>query len=385
MTARPRVGARPGPGLDLQHQRLLRAAFATRRGDVEAAWRAWHAAGGDVRSADDASIRLMPLVGQSLARHGLEHVELGRLRGLQRRGFVERARLVQVVGSWIAALADDGVPVIITGAIASQRGHGELAPRAGHDSGLLVRPRDVARATRRLRALGLAPVGTHPPTLARALRGDANLADEGWTTELAWVERGGTSITLRWALLPTNAGPTSDARIWACAVPAGGALAGRALTPTHALLVALVRLALGDLASDRAADALAILASGEPIDWRLLDSETRARRVEALARAGLEACRAIVGADDATGFAGPAAVLGGLWSEPARPLAATIFTARWDVAAALGPHLEGRSPGDAARVVARAALHHVAATRTGETLLALTRPARRALLGLRTR
>lgn len=315
---------------------LLHAAFDRSRVSAQAAWHRWCLVD-DLQTTDTTSLRLMGLVGRNLARHGIADANIDRLRGLRRHNFVEHTRHVARLVPVVAALRAQGVQPLLLGPVAlGPLAYGELGPRAPGPSALLVPPASVPTCVRVLRGLGFVPQGTHPPTLWRALLGESNLAEQGYADALRWGHDGVT-FELRWALSSTHIGPASDAAVLARRVPFtfGELVVDTASAADHLLFALLQR----NDQPDWIADALSLL--GTPIDWPTFTAEVERRGLGAPVH---DALRFL--ADE---FGELAIVVPSLVRAP---LMSTVLL----------PHLDGRTPLDAARVGARFVMHRLAAT-----------------------
>lgn len=328
---------------------LLHAAFDRSRISTQAAWHRW-CLDEDLQTTDTTSLRLMGLVGRNLARHGIADVDLDRLRGLRRHNFVEHTRHVARLTPVVAALRAQGVQPLLLGPVAlGPLAYGELGPRAPGPSILLVPPASVPTCVRVLRGLGFGPEGQHPPTLWRALLGESNLAEQGYADALRWGHDGVT-FELRWALASTHIGPASDAAVVARRVPFtfGELVVDTASAADHLLFTLLQR----NDEPDWIADALSLL--GTTIDWPTFAAEVERRGLGAPVQNALRYL-----ADE---FTEHDITVPSLLQGPPRP---TLLL----------PHLDGRTPLDAARVSARFVMHRVAATPIVQRLRPLLRPA----------
>jgi len=356
------------------HTLLLHAAFDRTPAKVASAWSQWLAGGNDILTTDHVSLRLMPVIGKNLARHAVPEAALDRLRGVRRHSFVEHTRYARQLAPVIQSLAAEGVAVVLLGGLVlAQRFYGEVGLRAPSDTALLVAPRDVPAAVRCLRRLGFGPQGQHPATLLGALHGKTNLADQGYAHALRWGRA--DEIALQWALLPSQVGPGSDMSVLARTTTfQTGELVVRTLSAGDHLLSAVMRGVVHDVTTepDWIADALAILTSDAcaTIDWPSLIAEAQRRSIELPLREGLD----YLDSEFAVDAIIPEAVLTALVKAPARRERSRIAALT-----ALMPHLDGRTPLDAARVSSRFALHQLATSPGADKLRPFVRPLWRVL------
>jgi hypothetical protein len=340
-------------------QLLLLHSALDRGPNAAAAWEAWRRGGGEIRTLDRLSSRLLPLIAKNLADNGVPEPELGLLRGVRRYAWVEHTERIRRLAPFAAALAGAGIQVLfLKGAALAPLYYGELGLRALADLDVLVRRDDVPRAVRRLAQLGVRPRDGYAKSLERALAGEANLADEGFQHSLPFFTRDGLELDLHWSVMYSNAGPHSDDAMWARAVPFSVAgVEGLTLCATDHLLHALVHgLSYSDAATIRwIADAILILRHG--VDWTVLLGEVARRRLELPAR-------------EALGFL--ADEFGAPVPDPVRQRLAEVHPTAlarlryldllqdwgevrppWTLFAGVARFTEGRSPLDALRVSAR--------------------------------
>ncbi len=134
-----------------------------------AAWSQWKQGGGDIDTLDHRSFRLLALVAKNLAEQGVPDPDLGRLRGVRRRSWVEHINLMRRVAPYAGALVAGGLEILfLKGVVLAPVYYGDLGLRMLSDVDVLVHWRDVPRAIALLAQVGVTPHGSYPPTLARA-------------------------------------------------------------------------------------------------------------------------------------------------------------------------------------------------------------------------
>ena len=146
--------------------------------------------------------RLLGSIGRNLADAGAEIPELPRLRGFQRKWWVEQQMTARWLDEWVPVLTGAGIGAWVTGGLAwSVVGWG-YADRPGvrwpDDTRLLVRRGDVADAQHALTAAGAS--GLPSDRLARRIRLHAEtplrLGDR-WTS-LGWLPSPGLAQAVEW-------------------------------------------------------------------------------------------------------------------------------------------------------------------------------------------
>jgi hypothetical protein len=301
---------------------------------------------------------------------------------VRRRTWVKYADLMRQLKPFIKAMSDAGVDVYFLKGIA-------LAPLYYDDAGLrslgdidvMVEPEQIPRAVRALVAAGMRPHPESPGTLAAALAGDTNLADQGYRHGIPFVTDDGVELDLHWAVLHTHVGPGSDRPMRERAVPVSIArIDGFTLAPCDHLLHVIVHgLAYNNIPTNRwVADAVAILRHPDvAIDWPVLAGEAERRGLQppvydALSYLAREFEAPI-----------PEAILSRL--APPWPLMARLryrelvpewgdVRPPWLVLAELAKHLDGRPPAEALAVTGRFFKHRFDPTRPSHMAKQLVRP-----------
>ena len=245
---------------------LVRAATST-GSDAVAAW-ATRPDDFDLDEIWDRELaRLLPAIGIALADAGHDDPDLPRLRGMQRKAWVEHQLQAAALRPWLDVLEHAGVGVWLTGGALLARvpwAHGD-APgvRWADDTRLLVRPGDAERAHAAL----VAADATGRPTarVRRRLRLHAGLPvllGERWT-DLTWQPapaiRSGSSWWSDGSTMPigdrtVRALDPADAAVATCALAASGVVG-------PSLALDLCRLAV-DPAVDRDVAGEAALRAG---------------------------------------------------------------------------------------------------------------------------
>lgn len=169
---------------------LLRAATATGPAAIDA----WESLPDDFDLDEiwDRELgRLLPSIGRNLADAGADVPEMPRLRGAQRKWWVEQQLTARWLAEPLAVLTDAGVDVILAGGAAwsaTEWGHVDRpGTRWPDDSHLLVRPDDALRAHALLVDAGAE--GRPVERVERRLRLHADTPlriEERWST-LAWL------------------------------------------------------------------------------------------------------------------------------------------------------------------------------------------------------
>jgi putative nucleotidyltransferase-like protein len=124
---------------------LLRGAFLEGSAALDA-WDAWHA-GTSLDAVDPECYAMLPLLHRKLEALGADHAELGRLKGVRRRTWLENQMVLREAAQQLQCLRDAGIDTLLLGGLALVTGY-------YHDPGLrrlreieiLVRRKDAARA-----------------------------------------------------------------------------------------------------------------------------------------------------------------------------------------------------------------------------------------------
>lgn len=204
--------------------------------------------------------RLLPAVGRSLRDAGYDDPVVPRLRGMQRKTWVEHQLLAASLAPWLDALAAAGVEVWpVGGALLAQVAwaHGdEPGIRWVDDTALAVRPHAAERAVAVLAAAGATTRAE--PRVRRRLRLHAGLP----------VELDGRWIDLVWQ--PAAALPASTEWWRSGSEVTLGERPVRALDPAVATVVSCLRLVSGPAGADTALDLCRLLRN-PAIDRRDVD------------------------------------------------------------------------------------------------------------------
>ncbi|TDT15630.1 putative nucleotidyltransferase-like protein [Ilumatobacter fluminis] len=146
--------------------------------------------------------RLLPSIGRNLSDAGADVPELPRLRGFQRKWWVEQQLTARWLAEPIDVLASAGLDVAVAGGLAWSANAWGYADRPGvrwaDDTHLLVRADDAVRAHAAL--VGVGAHGRPEERVARRVRlhvGTPLHVDERWTT-LGWLPTSGVRRTADW-------------------------------------------------------------------------------------------------------------------------------------------------------------------------------------------
>lgn len=203
MTAVP-TSARPDPAQRL----LLQAALKDGAAAVDA-WREW------VRAIafdemDAASQRLIPLLARNLQRLGVDHPDVGRMRGIHRYWWSRNQILLRKLPQVLAALADAGIEaMVLKGIPLALRYYDDVGLRPMTDFDLLVPTVDADRA--------LAVMAAHGWSInepVRVFRRDRRI-DVYARPGVGFVAADRTECDLHWHLLHDCCWDGADAPFWA--------------------------------------------------------------------------------------------------------------------------------------------------------------------------
>ncbi len=252
-------------------QRLLLDAALRDGAPAFAAYRTWRARVDLDAEFGYHTLRLLPLVYDNLQRQGLRDPLMGRLKGVYRRAWYETHRLLHQVRPVVAALVEDGVPLLLLkGAPLVLDYYGNHALRPMADVDLVVTPGDLDRALAVLRSLGWrTPVEPDADVLR-------------FRHAVQCLGPGGAEMDLHWHVLYEAGSEAADADFRSTLEPLDFlGCAVRQLDPTGLLLVVIVHgLRWNHETPIRwIPDALTILRRrGADIDWdRLLRMATSHR------------------------------------------------------------------------------------------------------------
>lgn len=245
-------------------EQLLHACLDLNDATARDTWRLWREAV-DFDRIDPASMRFMPLLLRRLENLGISDPNLGRYRGLHRRGWVRSQQLLHQLHTLTGQLNQLGIPtLVLKGAAIASRYYGEIGLRPMGDADLLVPHIDAARAIACLVQNGWSPEYQRDPDSLIRHHLDHNHA---W----GFQNGQGQSVDLHWKLLHLGTSHNLDQRFWhhARSLSLPGFTA-QTLSTTHHLFHTLVHgVPLNSVPGFRwVADALMILRNaGAEVDW----------------------------------------------------------------------------------------------------------------------
>lgn len=268
------VDAPGGCWPDARQQRLLKAALL---GGPEAAeaWTEWVAEAGLDR-LDQASFRLLPLVGRNLQAQGFRDAHTSTLRGVHRRAWCENQVLFHKMAATLAEFRRASIDtLLLKGAALAVLHYRDCGLRPMRDFDVLV-PEEQAQA-----ALGvLDDAGWRPD---RRLPRKLDRAFTSFRHSICMHHPDGREIDLHWHALYWCCYPGADREFWEHSVPLEiGGVSTRALSAEDELIVTCAH---GVVWSEPPpirwiADAVAILRASPSFDWsRVLDFAARNRLV----------------------------------------------------------------------------------------------------------
>jgi hypothetical protein len=247
-------------------QRLLLTAALALDGAAVDAWRRWHARGYLDRT-DEGSFRLLPLVFHNLQARGFDDPAMPVLKGIFRRAWAANHALLHALLPVVSGLEARGIPtLLLKGPALATRYYANVGLRPMRDIDVLVPSGEQAwRVITDLQRAGWTLKTWMPPRVGPAFwrfRHSASLFD----TQAREVD-------VHWHVLLRCCRASIDEGFWARAVPLQ--ILGtqtRALDATDQLLLACsYGPELDPIAPLRwIADAVMILRSPYPIDWRRL-------------------------------------------------------------------------------------------------------------------
>lgn len=290
----------PGPDQEL----LLRAALLE-AGETAEAWGRLRARL-ELGALDHASLRLLPLLGANLRRHGLDDGLARRLGHARRAVALQNQMLFDGGRAALRALAEAGLDTLVLkgGALALSR-YGDLGLRPMQDLDVLVPTAAVPVALEALRRIGWTSLAPITPGFLRTQHA-APLAGPG----------PGARCDLHWHVYWECCRPSDDDDLWASSVALDfGGLSTRMLGPADQLLHVLVH---GSRRTPSPVlvwvpDAILTMRAGG-IDWDRLLAQAARRRFVLRALTALDYLREALGAPV------PASVVSRLRSLPVSPL-----------------------------------------------------------------
>ncbi len=124
---------------------LLRGAFLDGSAAL-AAWDAWHAST-SLDTVDPECYAMLPLLHRKLELLSADHAELGRLKGVRRRIWLENQLVLREAGELLHRLENAGIDTLLLGGLAQVTGYyRDSGLRPIRQTEILVRRRDAARA-----------------------------------------------------------------------------------------------------------------------------------------------------------------------------------------------------------------------------------------------
>lgn len=198
----------PTSALPDEPQRLLLAAALQDGAAAVDAWRAW------VRAIafdemDAASQRLIPLLARNLQRLGVDHPDLGRMRGIHRYWWSRNQILLRKLPQVLAALHAAGIAaMVLKGVPLALRYYDDVGLRPMTDFDLLVPTTDADRA--------LAVMEAHQWTInepVRVFRRDRRI-DVYARPGVGFIAPDRTECDLHWHLLHDCCWDGADAPFW---------------------------------------------------------------------------------------------------------------------------------------------------------------------------
>jgi len=260
-----------GAGTDAAPRLLLIAASDPgARGD--AAWADWLIKA-DLDAITGPELELLPAIFSLRSRRKISLPP--RVKGVFRRTWYLNQRTIEAARRGLAALERGGMEVLVFKGMAMIEAYGSPGARMMADADLLVRPQEFARAGEALVAEGF-----HPDPPIRTLRA----GEKG----RAFLNASGQCLDLHAFAMTEGLDDGCDDGFWRRSRPGTGPLTGaRILDPADHLLLILVHgLWFSPSRSFRwMTDALHLCRHA--LDWNILRTETRERRLSSAAADGL--------------------------------------------------------------------------------------------------
>lgn len=270
-------------------RQLLRAALFDRDGAV-AAWEAFKRAGGDIDALEPRRHALLPLVARNFAKHGIDVPERGRLQGVTRRTWYRTRVLADSAGKALDALAEASIPaMLLKGGALLAAYDGDFGAYQMNDIDLLVRPRRAEEAFGVLQAAGWRVSSAHRTDFQRVHRYEHGVGLEDSVR---------SGLDLHWAAYPMDRGPGADAGLWRRATATEFMGRTTSVPGREDMLVHTLANGARRGGTERwIADAVAVVGSGESLDWRLVEAICAVRKVRTLLAPALTALREDFGAN----------------------------------------------------------------------------------------
>jgi hypothetical protein len=249
----------PTPGQDL----LLKACVLDGDEALDS-WRRWRATT-SLETIDAGSIRLLPMLADTLQRLGAEDPEFGKYRGVQRRTWARSRLLFRGAGRILAALNGAQIPAMaLKGLALASTYYPTDSMRPMGDIDLLV-PRDEAfRSFDVLESIGWRSVHRRPSRLAHLAIHHALPFQDPTTSEV--------DADIHWGMLYGRYSDAAEAATWDAAVPIEieGATAVAPCAADLLIHVCIHGMRWNDMPPVRwVVDAAMIVRSGR-VDWEHL-------------------------------------------------------------------------------------------------------------------
>lgn len=253
--------------------RLLLIAASDPGAQGDAAWGEWLIKA-DLDAITGPELELLPTIFSLRSRRKISL--LPRVKGIFRRTWYLNQRTIEAARRGLAALERGGMEVLVFKGMAMIEAYGSPGARMMADADLLVRPQEFARAGEALVAEGFHP---DPPT--RTLRA----GEKG----RAFRNASGQCLDLHAFAMTEGLDEGCDDGFWRRSHPGAGPLHGaRILDPADHLLLILVHgLWFSPSRSFRWMTDALHLCRHAPLDWNILRTETRERRLSSAAADGL--------------------------------------------------------------------------------------------------
>ena len=199
--------------LPTREQELLLQACLFEGEDGLAAWRSWQASV-DFDRLDPASVRLLPLLAERLAKCGVEDVRLGAYRGVQRRTWARNVMLFRGAAGVIRRLRAANVTCMaLKGLVLARSCYDAASLRPMGDFDLLIRMEDAEAAFDALEAAAWRPQApSQRPRNAADFAARASCVYED-------PENPDVSVDLHWRLFWARCSAEADEDLWARAAP----------------------------------------------------------------------------------------------------------------------------------------------------------------------
>ena len=224
---------------------------------------------------DEASFRLLPLLGSNLQAGCVEHAMTGRLKGIHRRAWYENQVLFRSLEKDLQRFHAAGIPcMLLKGSVMALKYYRDAGLRPMRDLDVLIGEQQASAAVRMLLDNGWRVLTPWPGELTKSFR--------RFRHSIGLQHQSGHQLDLHWHVLYSCCWKGADDDFWAASVPFE--LRGvpvRVLAPSDQFLHVCVHgMAWDEVAPIRwIADAFTILRQCPDLDWERIVEQTEGRRL----------------------------------------------------------------------------------------------------------